>query len=223
MVEQLIQATRSETGMALSRKAAWNVTASWLLLLRSNLMLPRADPRQPAAAEQAQQLQAQLLRLQDARALARWLDERPQLGQDVFARGAPQAGSPARSESGTGDRVEFLWACIALFEGDWSKAALALADVYVPRPADVYTVEDARTRVRRHMADAPSAVQVSLADLLPQQEIDRPLASREDPAIRTRHRSAWSSTLMACLEMAKQGELAVEQLSSAEMPGFRAL
>ena len=142
-------------------------------------------------------------------------------GQDVFAHGAPQAGSSAPSESETRDRVEFLWACIALFEGDWSSSALALSGVYDPRPADVYTVEDARARVRRHMADATPAAHVSLADLPPQQEINRPLASREDPAIRTRHRSAWSSTLMACLKMAKQGELAVEQPEHSALPAFR--
>ncbi len=92
VVEQLIQATRSDIAMPLSRKAAWTVTASWLLLLRSHLMLPPTDPRHPAAADQARQLQAQLLSLQEARALTLWLEDRPQLGRDVFGRGA----SPAR-------------------------------------------------------------------------------------------------------------------------------
>ena len=92
-MEQLIQATRSGTGLSLSRKADWTVTASWLLLLRSHLMLPPADPRQPAAVDEASQLQAQLLNLQEARALARWLEERPQLGREVFARGAPGLGA----------------------------------------------------------------------------------------------------------------------------------
>ena len=87
VVEQLIQATRSETAPSLGQRASWTVTASWLLLLRSHLMLPAADPRHPVAAEQARQLQAHLLSLQEARALARWLDEQPQMGRDVFGRG----------------------------------------------------------------------------------------------------------------------------------------
>ena len=34
VIEQLIQATRTDNALPLSRKAAWTVTASWLLLLR---------------------------------------------------------------------------------------------------------------------------------------------------------------------------------------------
>ena len=223
VIDQLIQATRSETGMPLSRRAAWTVTASWLLLLRSALLLPRADPRRSAAAGRIRRLQAQLLSLQQARALARWLDARPQLGWDVFARGGAQAGPPARAEPGTGDRIEFLWACVALFEGDWSKPALAPACLHVPPPADVYSVEEARARVGRHMADATPAARVPLADLLPQQEIDRPPASREEPATRTLHRSAWSSTLTACLELAKQGDLTAAQEENAALPIFNSV
>lgn len=221
VVEQLIQATQTDTAIPLSRKADWTVTASWLLLLRSHLMLPPVDPRHPAAAERARQLQAQLLSLQEARNLARWLDERPQLGRDVFARGISEPGIAIRSEPGHLDRVEFLWACIALFDGDWSMAALNLPAVYAPRLQDLYRVEDARDRVRQLMQDTTSTTLVPLAQLLPPEERSRRLTERAEPTARIRYRSAWTSTLMACLELAKQGQLVIEQLEDAALPAFR--
>ncbi len=221
VVEQLIQATRSDIAMPLSRKAAWTVTASWLLLLRSHLMLPPTDPRHPAAADQARQLQAQLLSLQEARALNLWLDDRPQLGRDVFGRGASQPGTAAPLQPDNLDRVEFLWACIALFEGAWSAPALDRPAVYAPRLPNLYRVEDALGRVRNLMQDVPPTAQVSLADLLPPDERTRRFVAQEEPSIRTRHRSAWTSTLVACLELAKQGKLVIEQLENAALPVFR--
>ena len=217
VVEQLIQATRSGTGLSLSRKADWTVTASWLLLLRSHLMLPAADPRQPAAADQAQRLQAQLLSLQEARALARWLDIRPQLGREMFARGAPEPGTAARAEPERLDRVEFLWACIALFDGDWSRATLELPAVYAPRRPDLHTVEDARARIRQHLADQDGFTgAIPMSVLLPRQERERPREERLHPQNLIRHRSAWTSTLMACLEMTRQGKLLIGEQATNE-------
>ena len=114
--------------------------------------------------------------------------------------------------------------CIALFDGDWSTAAaIGLPAVYAPRALDLYTVEEARNRVRQRMRDALPAASMSLADLLPQQKMNYRLAAQDPSPAHTRHRSAWTSTLMACLEMAKQGELQVEQLEHATLPAFRRL
>ena len=223
LVEQLIQATRSGTGTSLSHKADWTVTASWLLLLCSHLMLPPADPRQLAAAGQAHRLQAQLLGLQEARALTHWLDARPQLGREVFARGDLGPGEATRPDPEPLNWAEFLWACIALFDGDWSKAAIGLSAVYVPRPPDLYTVEEARDQVRHVTQSAIPSVLVSLAELLPPQERNRWLPDGTEPPVRARHRSAWTSTLMACLELTKQRELKVEQLEHAALPGVGAV
>ncbi len=217
VVEQLIQATRSGTGLSLSRKADWTVTASWLLLLRSHLMLPRADPRHPAAAEQARRLQAQLLSLQEARALARWLEEQPQLGREVFTRGAPGPSAAARPEPELLDRVEFLWACIALFDGDWARPMTEPVGVYAPSMPDLHTVEDARARIRQHLADQDGFTEaLPLWALLPRQERERPRDKRLHPQNLIRHRSGWTSTLMACLEMTRQGELLIGEQAADE-------
>jgi segregation and condensation protein A len=91
LVDQLATALQ-EAGPAipLGQKSDWVVMASWLLLLRSRLLLPTEVAAQQAAAEAADRLRDDLLTLQAAQALARWLEIRPQLGRDVFARGQPE-------------------------------------------------------------------------------------------------------------------------------------
>lgn len=211
LVEQMIRATREAANTPLSRKADWVVTAAWLLLLRSHLMLPAGDARQKAAAAQADRLRGQLLSAQEARALARWLDERPQLGRDVFARGVAEPDLGRTSDRAGFDRIEFLWGCIALFEGDWKPSPPEILAVYVPPVLDLYSVEDARDRVRRHMEQEAAAQAIPLSALLPIPEREWPVDEREQPAHRIRHRSGWTSTLIACLEMAKQGDVVLAQ------------
>ena len=56
--------------------------------------------------------------LQAAQALAAWLEHRPQLGHDVFARGQPELLGTAIETNHEVDVIEFLWACLALFDDD---------------------------------------------------------------------------------------------------------
>ena len=53
--------------------------ASWLVLLRSRLLLPAATAFQQAAEAEALRLRERLADLQAAQALAAWLDHRPLL------------------------------------------------------------------------------------------------------------------------------------------------
>ena len=70
--------------MPLSQKADWVVMASWVLLLRSNLLLPADEPIQIQAEADAAVLWDRLLALQHMKALAGWLERREMLGRDVF-------------------------------------------------------------------------------------------------------------------------------------------
>jgi segregation and condensation protein A len=221
MVEQLVAAMQDRIDAPLSRRADWVVTAAWLLLLRSHLMLPPRDPRQEVAAAEADRLKVRLLSLQDVRALASWLDRQPQLGQDVFGRGMPEPGQDPPGDQAAVDRIEFVWACIALFDGDWSRAPLEPEAIYVPRAMDLYSVEEARERIRCCLAKQGDGRSLSLAALLPSQERSRSIEEREQPAHRVRHRSAWTTTLIACLEMTKQGELLVQEDTTQPLPSFR--
>jgi segregation and condensation protein A len=68
------------------------VMAAWLTLLKSRLLIPKAE--QPADAPDPQALEAalrgKLMRLAQTRAAAKRLDALPQLGRDVFLNGAPE-------------------------------------------------------------------------------------------------------------------------------------
>lgn len=57
--------------------------------------------------------------------------------------------------------------------------------------------------MRQLMQDAGRTILVSLADPLPPDERSGRATAQAEPPVRIRYRSAWSSTLMACLEMAK--------------------
>lgn len=72
--------------------ADYLVMAAWLAYLKSRLLLPVAPDSEdePTAAEMAEALQFQLKRLQAMQEAGHDLMRRPQLGRDVFARGAPE-------------------------------------------------------------------------------------------------------------------------------------
>ncbi len=192
---------------SLSRKADWVVMASWLVLLRSRFLLPAAA--EPAASARAAALPHDLVCARaEAVALARWLDQQPQLGRDVFARGCPE------QPGAEGDMVGFLWASLMVFE--WEPAAPAptapgLSSVYRVVPLDLPDVPEARERIIRMLAGAGI---VSLSRLLGEPEIAGPEA---DPArVALRRRGAVAATFIAGLELAKQGLLQIEQASPFE-------
>ena len=76
--------------------AAWTVMAATLTELRSRLLLPADAPAARAAAEEAEALRRQLLARAQMRLAADWLERRPQLGREVFARGSPELSPSGR-------------------------------------------------------------------------------------------------------------------------------
>jgi segregation and condensation protein A len=209
LVAQLADALRQAAGkIPLGQQADWVVMAAWLVQLRTRLLLPADAPAQKEAAAEAEQLRTRLSALQAMRALAGWLEQRPQLGHDVFARGRPpsRAQSPEifgnSVEAGSAiDVVEFLWASLALFDDE--TAAADTATVYRARPFALYAVAEARDRILRRLDDAPDGAR--LDQLLPD------LAALAEPHAAVRRRSAWSSTFIASLELARQGEVVLGQ------------
>jgi segregation and condensation protein A len=207
LVEQLSAALQKPRAVAppgqkvapLGQKGDWVVMAAWLLLLRSQLLLPEDLAAQQAAETEASDLRGRMLALGEMQALAGWLDRRDVLGRDVFARGTPEAFGTVFSNEPDIDVIEFLWASLALFDDD-----LPLEDT-IPRYAtlwlDLYSIPDARSRILRLLADLPDG-----------QAFERLLPSAPDRQVsHLRARSAWTSTFVATLELAKQGEVTLEQ------------
>ncbi len=201
LVDQLAPAL--QRAATLAERADWLVMAAWLVLLRSRLLLPRAAPAREAAQRQAGRLRVRLLGLERAQALAAWLDHRPQLGRDVFGRGMLDRGAASRDAQPEVDVVEFLWACLTLFEDAADRADTA--SVYQPKQMALHSVADARDRILRLVAAAEDAQ--TLSQLLPQVPAVQDGASRNEVVAR----SAWASTFTASLELAKQGDVTLAQ------------
>ena len=201
LVEQLAPALQQAATLA--ERGDWLVMAAWLVLLRSRLLLPTATPMRQAAQRQAGRLRGRLLGLERAQALAAWLDQRRQLGQDVFGRGLPDRSAVSRDVQPEVDVVEFLWACLALFGDD--DQATDTTTSYQPRPQALHSVPDARARILRLLAAGKDAQ--TLGQLLPHVP-----AAQDGPSRReVMARSAWTSTFIASLELAKQGEVILAQ------------
>ena len=197
IIDQLMLALQAAS-TPLSRKGDWVVLAAWLLLLRSRLLLP-VEPPPPDATEQPRDRRVARAA---AQALAAWLIQRPQLGNDVFGRGQPELLGTSAATQYEVDVIELLWACAAQFEDD---APADIATVYRPSWHDLYSVLDARTHILQLLDAEPG-----------HRPLERflPVVSAEEPRLPLRQRSAVASTLMAGLELARDGVLRLHQLEA---------
>ncbi len=191
LVDQYLAVIEGAQQVRLELAADWLVMAAWLTWLKSRLLLPvEADAE--AAGEDAEALAARLADLLAIRAAALWLGGRPVLGQDVFARGAPEDHTVL-------DRSGLVLSLPALLRA--YLAALRRAGTqrrYQPRPLTIWTVQDALGRLRLLLGSLPDGA--SLERFLP-----------EFAATATERRAALASTLLAGLELARDGALDLQQ------------
>ena len=173
--------------------ADWLVMAAYLAWLKSRLLLPEdeAGPDEDAEAL-AGQLTDRLAALEAMRAAARWLGVRPQLGHDMFGRGAPEALTVQDRSGLAADLPGLLQAYVA------ARRRAAAKRPYRPKPRRLWTVQEALARLSRLVGALPSwAV---LQRFLPEGAFD--------PVER---RAALASTLIAGLEMARGGGVELRQ------------
>jgi segregation and condensation protein A len=177
----------------LVRWGDWLVMAATLAHLRSRLMLPADAPEAKAAVDEAEALRRQLLSRAQMQAAAAWLERQPQLGRDIFLRGVSEGNTSGR----VGDVTDLLRAClVALAVPAQHAAALR------PRPPAFWRVPDAIAHIEHLLRTLPKGG--PLADFLPE-------IARESPDRSLCYRAAISSTLIASLELARDGALALDQ------------
>jgi segregation and condensation protein A len=204
LVEQLANAlATAERATSLAHKGDWLVMAAWLVWLRSRLMLPPDTPAQVEATADAGRLRNRLLALRAAQELATWLAARPQLGHDVFARGAPEWQGTDLATAHQVDVVSFLWASMALF--DDAARNVDGAVVYRPPWHDLQSPVEARRRILAMLVFLPDGA--PLERFLPAIDAGDDTRGRRD----LRRRGAWAGTLLAGLELAREGEVALIQ------------
>ncbi|MFN0044731.1 MAG: segregation and condensation protein A [Alphaproteobacteria bacterium] len=93
LADQYLEFILKARHLSLEIAADYLVMAAWLAFLKSRLLLPapaEIPGEQPSGEAMAEALRFQLQRLEAMREAARRLMARPQLGIDVFARGAPE-------------------------------------------------------------------------------------------------------------------------------------
>ncbi|HXR90773.1 MAG TPA: hypothetical protein VN750_10895 [Steroidobacteraceae bacterium] len=168
---------------------AWPIPTGYRLAR----LLPADEPAARAAAEEAEALRRQLLARAQMRLAADWLERRPQLGREVFARGSPELSPTGR----VGDLTELLRACLVALRVPEQQAA-----AFRPKPPPLWRASDALSRLRQLLGVLPDGS--PLQAFLPQLGTEQP-----DSALRAR--AALSSTLIAGLELARDGVLALEQ------------
>lgn len=198
LVDQYVAAVEAPAAATLAERGDWLIAASWLVLLKSKLL---GQAETEAAVPEAEQLRASLVRAEQrhhARALADWLERRPQLGRDVFARGAFDEVAITESTGG-GDLLDLLLACFDLLEA--RAPAGEAPQRYVPPAPDVYTLAEAIVRLTARLREQREGGQLGLFV----QE------SWGQTGTALRRRSGVAGTFLAALELSRQGALALEQ------------
>jgi segregation and condensation protein A len=191
LVEQYLTVIEGARRIRLELAAEWLVMAAWLTWLKSRLLLASADESEDG--EQAAEALAERLReLSAVRKAAAWLSARPILGQDVFARGVPEDHTVIDSSSLAVDLGSLVRAYLRAVRRGTRPV------LYRPRALTLWTVQDALRRVGTLMGNLPDWT--SLERFLP-----------EHLAGATERRAALASTLLAGLEMARGGGVALRQ------------
>ena len=210
----------------LAQWAAWTVMAAQLAELRSRLLRPADASDARTAQAEAEALRRQWLRRTEMAAAADWLERRPQLGRDVFARGRPEAGqagpaaglagwqaadatddlsedadAPASRVDDTppadgGDLTDLLRACLV---------ALRLpphADTHQPRRLPFWSIGDAAARIGRLLQERREDSELG---------VFLPNVAGNGPGRALHCRAAVAATFVAGLELARGGALTLDQ------------
>jgi segregation and condensation protein A len=123
--------------------ADYLVMAAWLAYLKSRLLIPVAEgDLGPSAEDMANALALRLRRLEAIRMAADQLTSRPQLGRDIFGRGAPEPIADIKRPEWTATLYDLLTA----YSAQRQKSALSHVR-FAPRT--VWSLSEAREALNR--------------------------------------------------------------------------
>jgi len=173
--------------------ADYLVMAAWLAYLKSKLLLPEPEEggEEATAAQMAEALAFQLRRLEAMQAASQQLFERPQLGQDVFARGDPEGITVI----GTSVYVLSLHDLLRSYADTQAREATGTLHI---EAMGLFSMEMALERLSSMLGAMPDWQ--TLMTYLP-----------DAPEGGIRLRSAIASTFSASLELARTGKVELRQ------------
>jgi len=192
LADQYLAFIEEARKIRLELAADYLVMAAWLAYLKSRLLLPVAEgDLGPSAEDMATALALRLRRLEAIRNAADQLTSRPQLGRDVFGRGAPEPIADIKHPEWTATLYDLLTAYAA------QRQKSALAHVRFP-PRTVWSLADARDALERlvGMSQDWSRLDEYLMSYL------------VEPAMRA---TVTASSFAAVLEMVREGQVEVQQ------------
>lgn len=192
LADQYLAFVAEARRIRLELAADYLVMAAWLAYLKSRLLLPvPPDAEGASPADMAQALAFQLQRLEAMREAAARLLARPQLGRDVFPRGAPDL--PPRAEAAVWDAGLF-----DLLQAYGAMRRRRDGAGYTIPEWRLYSVEEALSRLRELVGRLPDWA--TLSSFLPPELMEGLVG-----------RSVVASTLVASLELAKEGRVEIRQ------------
>ncbi len=204
LAEQYIRFLQHIPPEQLQRAAEYLLMASWLAMLKSRLLLP---PEQQDEAEEdptlmAERLALQMRTLSAMQQVAAKLRASRQLGTDFFAPAGNRSLERLEHVHYTADIVGLIRSLRLLEERQaHHKARLKVAQL------PVLSIDDART----FLAQLRTEIQQwrPLKALLPKIPRGKMFISAENAGLY--HKSCLASTLMAALEMQREGEIEIRQ------------
>lgn len=202
LAEQYIAFIKSAQDLRIELAADYLVMAAWLAYLKSRLILPReSGEEEPEAEELAAHLAFRLERLEGMRRAVDGLHRLPITGDAVHVRGAPEGLRSRTSPIFEAEIFDLLKAY------GTTRSRAAIRNHKLPRPR-VMSLDDARNRLRRALTATGIDVSdwVALDGLLPDGGDIGPDGVPQA--------SVRASSLLAGLELAKEGQIELRQLKA---------
>jgi segregation and condensation protein A len=196
LADQYLEFIEEAKRINLELAADYLVMAAWLAYLKSRLVLPqeKGPDGEPTADEMAARLRWRLQRLDAMRKAAARLMGRDRLDRDVFGRGDPEPVNVVRLRT----YKDTLYDLLTAYATD--RARRLGGKTYKPEMAPVLQIEEARERLERMLGKISDWS--GLTRLLPLEWQGG-----------ARRRSALASTLLACLELARDGKVELQQMA----------
>ena len=192
LAEQYLDFVEHAGRAQLELAADYLVMAAWLAYLKSRLLVPAPNEAEgESAADLAGALAYRLRRLEAFRAAAQALASRPQLGRDVFGRGAPEAVADVKRPEWSATLFDLLSAYAA------RRRKSAISRVRVA-PRSVWSLAEAREALERLIGK--SADWSRLDAFL--------LAYAIEPSMRA---TVFASSFAATLELVREGSIDMHQ------------
>lgn len=199
LAEQFIAFIKTAQNLRIELAADYLVMAAWLAYLKSKLILPKDD--QGEAPLEVEELAAhfafRLERLAAMRAASEGLFKLPIMGQTVHKRGMPEGLRSRTSPLYEAEIFDLLSAY------GTSRSRSAFKNHKLPKPK-VLSLEEARARLRRALQKSGSSLDEWTA-------LDGLLPKSSEMGNGVPNASIRASSLLAGLELAKEGDIDLRQ------------